>query len=185
MAFDAVFMDILPKNDNGLELAYRLREYNTSLPIVFATSTADYLREGYDVQAIGYMLKPFEQTKVDKCMSRILHLSAQSCCRDFSFDCEGIVRVVPLHSIRYFTWSGHYIYIHCTDDVYKFREKLNVLQQRLPPEFLRCNRNTIVNLNYLFSFSSQEIKLVDQTCIPVSQDQQEIVKTKCFRRLAN
>ena len=67
IAFDAVFMDIFLKNDNGMELAYRIRKYNASLPIVFATATSDYLREGYEVQAIGYLVKPFQQIKIDKC----------------------------------------------------------------------------------------------------------------------
>ena len=185
IAFDAVFIDIFLKNDNGLELAYRLRKYNTSLPIVLATATSEYLREGYDLQAIGYLIKPFQQTKVDKCMNRILHLSGQSGCRDFSFKSEGIVRVIPMNSILYFSCSDHYIFAHCSDEVYKFREKMNSLQQRLPPEFLRCNRNTIINLNYLFSFTSQEIRLTDGTSFPVSHNHQKNAKIKCFQQLTS
>ena len=118
-------------------------------------------------------------------MNRILHLSGQSGCRDFSFKSEGIVRVIPMNSILYFECRDHYIFAHCSDQVFKFREKMNTLQQRLPPEFLRCNRNTIINLNYLFSFNTQEIKLTDQTCFRVSHDHQKCAKLKCFKQLAN
>ncbi len=185
IAFDAVFMDIFLNNTNGIELANKLRKYNSSLPIVFATATSDYLREGYEVQAIGYMIKPFEQAKVDKCMNRILHLSERPCYRDFSYRSDGIVHVIPFNSILYFQCSDHFINAHCAYEIHTFHEKISMLQQGLPPEFLRCNRNTIINLNYLFSFTSHEIKLTDQTCFPVSRNYEKNVKTKCFQHFTN
>ena len=70
--YDVVFMDIFLPNENGMEAAKRLRRKNKEVNIVFVTSSIDYAPNGYDVNALYYILKPLKQHDFNKCMDRIL-----------------------------------------------------------------------------------------------------------------
>ena len=55
---DVLFLDIEMKEMSGVELAGRLREMGAGLQIVFITGYMDYIEQGYDVEALHYLLKP-------------------------------------------------------------------------------------------------------------------------------
>ena len=54
---DVLFLDIEMKEMSGVELAGRLREMGAGLQIVFITGYMDYIGQGYDVEALHYLLK--------------------------------------------------------------------------------------------------------------------------------
>ena len=57
--FDVLFLDCcLPDGESGMDIARRVRAADDEVPIIFVTSSADYAVEGYDVEAVGYVVKP-------------------------------------------------------------------------------------------------------------------------------
>lgn len=62
--FDCVFLDIQMKSINGIECARKIREYDKKIGIVFLSAIKDYVFEGYEVNAIRYLLKPLETKNV-------------------------------------------------------------------------------------------------------------------------
>lgn len=71
MLFDALFLDIKMPGENGVALAKRLREQDYDVQIVFVTGEREYVMEGYDVEAVNYLLKPVEEEQVFQCLDRI------------------------------------------------------------------------------------------------------------------
>lgn len=69
--FDALFLDIKMPGEDGVTLAKRLRRASYDMPIVFVTGERDYIMEGYEVEAVNYLLKPIDKNKVYQCLSRI------------------------------------------------------------------------------------------------------------------
>lgn len=67
-----VFLDIEMKNIDGLEIARKIREKDKLLTIVFATAYAEYAVQGYEVQALDYLLKPIEVDKIKRVLQRHL-----------------------------------------------------------------------------------------------------------------
>ena len=55
---DLVFLDIEMEGTNGMDTARALREADQSLQLVFVTGYSDYVFDGYEVGALGYLLKP-------------------------------------------------------------------------------------------------------------------------------
>lgn len=69
--WDALFLDIQMPGINGMELAKSVREHNNDVSIVFVTGITDYLQEGYEVEALHYLIKPVNEDKISYCMERI------------------------------------------------------------------------------------------------------------------
>ena len=69
--FDLLFLDIEMKPDgmNGVELASKLRKNDHAIQIVFVTGYMEYIADGYDVEALHYLLKPVTEAKWRVCLS--------------------------------------------------------------------------------------------------------------------
>ncbi len=62
--FDLLLLDIQMEGMNGMELARTLRERGDRVSILFVTGCEDYLREGYCVQPIHFLLKPVKREEL-------------------------------------------------------------------------------------------------------------------------
>lgn len=69
--FDALFLDIKMPGEDGISLAKRLREKAYDTSIVFVTGEKEYVLEGYEVDAVNYLLKPVSEEKLFQCLDRI------------------------------------------------------------------------------------------------------------------
>ena len=69
---DLVFLDIEMEGTNGMDTARALREADQSLQLVFVTGYSDYVFDGYEVGALGYLLKPAGAEELEKVLTRAL-----------------------------------------------------------------------------------------------------------------
>ena len=67
---DVLFLDIEMGDMSGVELAKRLRQMGAGLQIVFLTGYMEYIAEGYDVEALHYLIKPVAQEKLGAVLDR-------------------------------------------------------------------------------------------------------------------
>ena len=58
---DILLLDIDMPGTDGLSLAHRLRSAGENVQIIFITGLTDYVLEGYDVEAVSYLIKPVEK----------------------------------------------------------------------------------------------------------------------------
>ena len=72
---DILFLDVLLYQKNGIDIAKEIRKTNHKLRIVFVSACEKFAVKGYDVNAEGYMLKPFNYSefadKMNDLMTRI------------------------------------------------------------------------------------------------------------------
>ncbi|MCH3960853.1 MAG: LytTR family DNA-binding domain-containing protein [Solobacterium sp.] len=61
---DLILLDIQMEKTSGIELAHKICNLHLDIRIAFVTGIKDYVFEGYDVNAIGYILKPFEKDQI-------------------------------------------------------------------------------------------------------------------------
>jgi len=69
---DIVFADIEMPEVNGLELAETITGINPSIDVVFVTAYSQYAIQAFQVQAVGYLLKPLEIEDIRKQINQIL-----------------------------------------------------------------------------------------------------------------
>lgn len=59
--YDIVLLDIEMKEMNGIKLAKKIRQSNPTVQIIFISGYSDYICDGYDVEALHYLLKPLDK----------------------------------------------------------------------------------------------------------------------------
>lgn len=68
---DVIFLDINMREMNGLEAAAILRKVAEEAMIVFATAYDEFALKAFEVGAVDYILKPFEQARISKTIARL------------------------------------------------------------------------------------------------------------------
>ncbi len=109
-SFDMIFLDIQMPGINGMETARRIRETDSSVKLVFTTGITDYLQEGYEVEAIRYLLKPITREKVWQCLDKLLQEPVRTPLLMFQ-SMEGVVKI-PEQEVEYLEARGHYTICH-------------------------------------------------------------------------
>ncbi len=169
--FDVLFLDIEMKSLSGIDLAQKLRQMGSRIQIVFVTGYPDYIAQGYDVEALHYMLKPVTEEKLCAVLERALErIKNQE--REMTLTVpEGIVRI-PLSEIRYLEVMGNYVTLHGGED-YSVKRTLSQLEQLLDERFYRIHRSYIVNIQSVKKCTRTEVTLKDGTTLPLSRKHYE------------
>lgn len=163
-----LFLDIEMKGIDGVEAARRLRETKRQMEIVFVTSYADFVFQGYEVRALNYILKPYEPEKI----AAVLHTAPEALDIEaekyYVIDQRGGSIRVPLSSVKYFSSERRTVHAVTTEQEYTFYEKLSDLETELPDTFVRIHNRYLVHLKYLEAVR-QNKAVVDGEELPVSR----------------
>ena len=168
---DILLLDIEMGEISGMKLARHLRRAGAAMQIVFITGYMDYIAEGYDVEALHYLLKPVTGERLgqvlDRALERIrtrehmLWLTLQ----------DGVVRL-SVYEIRYLEVMRNYTTVHGAED-YSVKRSLNDLERELDGGFYRIHRSFIVNLRFVKRITRTEVILKDGTALPLSRKHYE------------
>lgn len=176
---DVLFLDIEMGDISGVELAKRLRNAGARLQIVFITGYMEYIGEGYDVEALHYLLKPVTEEKLNEVLDRAMErLKTREHEMVISL-CDGVVRL-PLYEIRYLEVRRNYVTIHAAEE-YSVKRSLNELAEELDESFCRIQRSYIVNLRFVKKVTKTEVILKDGTVLPLSRKMYESVNQALIR----
>ena len=161
--YDILLLDIEMGLMDGVSMAKKIRQDNDAVQIIFITGYSDYIAEGYEVNALHYLIKPVKEEKLFSVLERAIEKVNKN---DVVLNLEtanGMVRV-PIYQIRFAEVFGNYVTIHANDDVV-VKMTLNELEKILDERFYRVGRSVIVNLNEVSRVTRTEIKLLDGTSI--------------------
>lgn len=166
-AVDVLFLDIEMGEMSGVELAKRLRQRGAGLQIVFLTGYMEYIAEGYDVEALHYLIKPVTGEKLDVVLNRAIeHLKIRENALLLLLP-DGTVRL-PLYEIRYLEVLKNYVTLHAAEE-YSVKRSLSELTKDLDESFYRIHRSYIVNLRFVKRVTRTEVVLKDGTMLPLSR----------------
>jgi two-component system LytT family response regulator len=172
---DLVFLDIQMPGKTGLEVVREIGA-NDMPPVIFTTAY-DHAVAAFDLAAIDYLIKPFDDERFEKAFRRARKMielnqvsklseelrallgsnAGQSGAVDKSqyleriaVEMRGQVRVVPVKQIDYMIASGPYAELYVGDKRYLIRERMQTLEERLDPaKFFRIHRSAIVRLDLI------------------------------------
>ena len=161
--YDILLLDIEMGLMDGVSMAKKIRQENDTVQIIFITGYSDYIAEGYEVNALHYLMKPVKEEKLFSVLERAIEKISKN---DVVLNLEtanGMVRV-PIYQIRFAEVFGNYVTIHANDDVV-VKMTLNEIEKLLDERFYRVGRSVIVNLNEVSRVTKTDIKLLDGTSI--------------------
>ncbi len=149
---DLIFLDINMPLLTGFDL---IRQLRLKYYIVFTTAYSEYAVQSYEVEAVDYLLKPFEFDRFWQAVNKVKSLmqateepvkAAEN--ESFMFVGDGYKKVrLVFEEILYVEGSGNYVSIHTPSQKILSRLQIYEILQKLPPEsFIRIHNSYIVNL---------------------------------------
>lgn len=168
--YDIALLDIQMGTQNGMELARELREKNDNVQIVFITAVDDFIGEGYDVNAVHYLLKPIKKEKLFKALNTACEKASKESDRKVLLDYNGETHVFYENKIIYLEAFSHSTLI-CTDTE-ESEVPLgisNVFEKLSNDCFIKIHRSYVVNIEYIRNIKKYEVVLDNGKILPVSR----------------
>jgi two-component system LytT family response regulator len=163
---DLVFLDVQMPELDGFGVIERIGVENAPV-VVFVTAFDEYALQAFEVNAVDYLMKPFDRERFRKALARArsqvqrdkggdLNRKLLALIQELKVPHGYVERVVVKSSGRIFflktdeiDWieaAGNYVRLHLTEDSHLFRETMNNMEARLDGRrFVRIHRSRIVN----------------------------------------
>ena len=153
---DVVFLDVQMPGRSGVEVA---RELGDELPpTVFVTAHDEHAVKAFELAAVDYLVKPFDDERFGQALQRARRAAAvRAPRRDYTdriaVELRGQIRAIPVDRIEYITASGPYAELHVDGRTFTVRERMQALETKLDPQrFFRIHRSAIVRLDMVDVF---------------------------------
>ena len=172
---DAIFIDINMPDINGMDF---VRQLAAPPIVVFTTAYSDYAVEGYKVDAVDYLLKPFGLDDFKRAAMRVkkrydLENAAAAPQHDADDDTiflktEHRVVRASIADIRYVESMSEYlkIYIDGQRPIVMLLS-MKKMEEQLPDYFMRIHRSYIVNMKKVVEVSKSRVMMDADTYLPV------------------
>ena len=174
---DAIFCDINLPELNGLDF---VKSLDNPPMVVFTTAYSDYAVEGFQLNAIDYLLKPFGFDDMKRAAEKIKkRYDTRRTLQEVSKIDEDdaiflkteykIVRI-NISDIRYVEAMSEYLRIYLTDSTRPIIVLLSMkkMEERLPSRtFMRVHRSYIINLKMIREVSKNRIIIGDDIDVPI------------------
>jgi DNA-binding LytR/AlgR family response regulator len=180
---DLIFLDINMPEISGLSFA---KSINKNIKIIFTTAYREYAVDGFDLQAVDYLLKPISFERLLQAVNKYLNETTPVLTAEpveiVSEKSESIFvrsdrKMIKINfaEILFIESLADYIKIHLKGSNVVTRETISSIEAKLPQQdFIRVHRSYVVALNSITSFTSELVE-IDKKQIPVSRSYKETV----------
>jgi two-component system LytT family response regulator len=161
---DLLFLDIQMPEINGFELLEMLDEHPK---IIFSTAYDQYAIKAFEVNAVDYLLKPYDEDRFNLALERAIHSLQSDQKQDDTIQKllqtiqastrylerilikqAGRIVIISCREINLIKALDDYAEISSSKESYLIQQSLNHLEERLnPDQFVRVHRSYIVNID--------------------------------------
>jgi DNA-binding LytR/AlgR family response regulator len=169
---DAIFCDINMPDLNGMDFVKSL----TAPPlVVFTTAYSEYAIEGFKVNAVDYLLKPFGMQEFMRAANRLqerLSVPASAPAEtDDTLFLKTDYRIVKVNipDIRYVEAMSEYLKVWIEGEAKPIITLLSMkkMEERLPDNFMRIHRSYIINLDKIQEVNKNRVIMDADTYLPI------------------
>lgn len=179
--YDVLLLDIEMKKMDGVSLAREIRKTNKNVQIIFITGYSEYIAEGYDVEALNYLMKPFKTEKLyevlNKAVTKIIQNEKHLILNTF----DETIRI-SLHDIIYIDVDRNYTTIHSNKN-YTIKMTLADIEKELDERFFRISRSIIVNLKYINRVTKSDVYLTNGSILPLPRGKYESLNKAIIKEM--
>lgn len=143
---DVLILDINLKSEvSGLDIAKNLRNYNKNAYIIFTTGHLEYIMMAYKYKTFDYLPKPITFEKIEETVIRLFN--------DITNNSNKYLKLVSKNmlinedDIYYIKKDGMRAIFISPYQTYEIYNSFSKIQNSLPPNFIRCHKSYIVNIN--------------------------------------
>ncbi len=168
--YDVVFLDIEMPGSNGLDVAREIRSKDDAVGIIFVTSMARYAIQGYEVNAIDFMVKPIGyysfSIKLEKAF-RFFHMRNT---HEIIISNKDGIRKIASSDVFYIEKEKDDLVFHTKQGSFRERGSIKTLKEKLTGlSFAECTSGCLVNLKYVKYVGKDTVCLADIVELPLSR----------------
>jgi len=167
---DVVYLDVQLGARSGFEVVEGLKGITTPL-IVFTTAYSEYAVKAFEIQALDYLLKPYDRERFLQSVGRVRAVLADPDRSDFEERVRRLLAGIPgrpppakqilvrtgeraffleVSDIQRVSAAGNYVEVHAEGQSHLIRESLTDFVAQLDPgEFLRVHRSHVVRVGFI------------------------------------
>ncbi len=157
---DVVLMDIRMPGMDGLEASRHLSQMEEPPAIIFTTAYSEHALEAFDAHAVGYLVKPIRQERLEESLTKarkltqaqLATLSRESQSTGRTHICarvRGNLELIPVDEVAYFQADQKYITVRHLKGEVLIEDALKNLESEFDNKLLRIHRNALVNTSYI------------------------------------
>lgn len=168
-SFSVILLDIQMQGQSGMDLARELRRRGDKSAVIFITGLPDYIGEGYDVNAVHYLIKPINESKLFEAMEKAIS-AAQKQPKKLIFSTGSENIVLSANEIECAEAFSHTTVLSLGEKYVEVSQSFGSILSILENEgFVRCHRSYAVNISHIHSIKKYEITLDSKKTVPVSR----------------
>lgn len=164
--FDLIILDIQMRNQNGMELARQIRRADPQVPLLFLTATKEYVFEGYEVNALRYLIKPIQPSQLFAILGEIQASTKRSILLNGNR--------IDLNALVYVEAEAHYCHLVFEDHRQKEKIGIRELKTMLDDSFVMIHRSYLANIAKVDQIRREELSAGSFT-LPVARSQLKTV----------
>jgi two-component system LytT family response regulator len=166
---DLIFLDINMPRLSGLEF---YRSLTDPPPVIFTTAYPEYAVNGFEVNAIDYLVKPFAFDRFVKAVNRFtdsFKTTPDSLAGYLMLMADKKMHKTSYNDILFVEGMGDYVKVHTTSKMLVVHITLQKLQEQLPVDnFLRIHKSFIISLARL-EYIEGNMAIINKQQVPIGQ----------------
>lgn len=189
---DLIFVDIQMPKITGVEMIELLEEKPL---IVFSTAYDEYAVKAFEMNALDYLLKPYDNQRIAMAVDKIkakwtgnkadqtsdMNFATPESKQRIVVKENNIIKIIPLDQVQYLEAAGDYIKIITQEKTHIKHGKISHYEQLWSSvNFVRIHRSYLLNMNYLSAIEQYNAShlaiLKNKSNLPISKSGFELLK---------
>lgn len=171
---DILFLDINMPGLSGISFA---RSLKVSPLIIFTTAYPEFAVEGFELDALDYLVKPFSFERflkaVNRAQERLIETkSEEETARKIVLKADKKIYAIDFSDMLFVEGQGDYIKVRLKDKVLVVHSTIKCMMESLPEDFFRIHKSFVVNLRKISFIEGNQVRVGEHT-IPVSPPNRE------------
>ena len=183
---DLILLDINMPEISGMTFA---KIIDKKIKVIFTTAYREFAVEGFDIQAVDYLLKPISFERFQQAITKYLSIKSQKPIlktvniieenNNYFFVRSNRKMIkIKFDDIIYIESLSDYIKIHLQDKIIVTRETISSMEAKLATKkFIRIHRSFIVSIEKIESFTNEFVE-INKKALPISRTYKEQVLEK-------
>ena len=167
---DILILDIRMGDVSGMDAAKEIRRRGKNVPIIFLTSLAQYALEGYDVQAVSFLLKPVPYETLREKLTLVAQRLARERGHILKLKNNTGICLIPVKDIDYVEAQKHQVIVCHEGKKDAFLLPISQMEDELVSDgFFRCHKGYLINMKRIRRIEADAILMDGGLSVPLSR----------------